>query len=381
MSSTFIANHASFEYMRYAQLWEDSDVLHRALARRPGGHAGHDVVSITAAGDNALGMLLLNPRSVISTDISHIQQHALRLRIAAIAHMNQPEFLKLMGFDGLTNKKERQKLFDRAMRHCEDSATTDYWEQQRHNVIKHGLAGVGKFENFFRIFRQYILPLAHSKYECMDLMQQRDTPDRARFYDQKWNNWRWKLLVKTFFSEPVVARMGRDPAFFAMSVGHLPTHIANRIRHALVHNDPSTNPYLSYILFGRHINRTTQQYTPQNYGTIQQRLDRIDIRQGSIEDIADSLSPHQISGWNLSDIFEYMPLQHMQECYDKILRVSCSEARIVYWNMMVDRSAPKHHIDNGIIEPNLLQSKKLHQDDQTFFYKAFHADRVIRPLS
>ena len=49
-----IAAKAAFDHIRYAQLWEDAEVLVDAIGPRPGGR----LVSICSAGDNALAMLL-----------------------------------------------------------------------------------------------------------------------------------------------------------------------------------------------------------------------------------------------------------------------------------------------------------------------------------
>ena len=55
-----IAAKANFENIRYAQLWEDADVLCDAL----NGDAGRTFVSICSAGDNALSLLTLDPKRV-----------------------------------------------------------------------------------------------------------------------------------------------------------------------------------------------------------------------------------------------------------------------------------------------------------------------------
>ena len=52
-----IAAKAAFDHIRYAQLWEDAEVLVAAIGPRPGGR----LVSICSAGDNALAMLLCDP--------------------------------------------------------------------------------------------------------------------------------------------------------------------------------------------------------------------------------------------------------------------------------------------------------------------------------
>jgi len=68
--------------LRYAQCWEDADVLVSALAIRPGG----TYVAIASAGDNALAMLAAGPERVIAIDREPAQLAALALRVAGVPH-------------------------------------------------------------------------------------------------------------------------------------------------------------------------------------------------------------------------------------------------------------------------------------------------------
>ena len=66
--------------IRYAQVWEDADVLLEALDVQP----GHVCVSIASAGDNALALLTQQPaRVVVALDLSPAQLACLELRVAA----------------------------------------------------------------------------------------------------------------------------------------------------------------------------------------------------------------------------------------------------------------------------------------------------------
>ncbi len=80
MSESQIAGKARFDDIRYAQLWEDADVLVAGLDTR----AGATLVSICSAGDNALAMLTLDPAKVVVVDLSTAQIACLTLRMAAI---------------------------------------------------------------------------------------------------------------------------------------------------------------------------------------------------------------------------------------------------------------------------------------------------------
>ncbi len=73
------ATRADFSLIRYAQCWEDADILLEALAIKP----GDDCLSIGSAGDNALALLSRRPGRVVVIDLNPSQLACLELRVAA----------------------------------------------------------------------------------------------------------------------------------------------------------------------------------------------------------------------------------------------------------------------------------------------------------
>ncbi len=57
--SSEAASHADFSAIRYAQCWEDADILLEGLGIRP----GDTCLSIASAGDNSLAMLARRGRA------------------------------------------------------------------------------------------------------------------------------------------------------------------------------------------------------------------------------------------------------------------------------------------------------------------------------
>jgi len=82
--STEIATKADFSTLRYAQCWEDADILLEALNVQ----AGAVCISIASAGDNTLSLLTQNPGRVIALDLSPTQLACLELRVAAYLALN-----------------------------------------------------------------------------------------------------------------------------------------------------------------------------------------------------------------------------------------------------------------------------------------------------
>src|SRR2546423_590490 len=101
-----IAARADFTGVRYAQVWEDADVLVEALDVQP-----DDVVlSIASAGDNALALLSRGPARVIALDLCPAQLACLELRVAAYGELEHGEILELIGS---VPSDRRLKLYER----------------------------------------------------------------------------------------------------------------------------------------------------------------------------------------------------------------------------------------------------------------------------
>lgn len=365
MSPSEIESKAAFDHIRYAQLWEDADVLTRGL----GDCAGETLVSICSAGDNALAMLTLDPAKVVVVDLSPAQIACLRLRIGAYRALSHAEFLELTGS---RPSKRRDELLDRALRDC-DPEVCAFWQGLVSDVTANGIGGVGKFERYFRIFRTRLLPLVHSQRTIEDIFLPRSRVDREAFFETRFNTFRWRMLLKLFFSRFVMGRMGRDKTFFDHVEGSPSQHVARRIRHAGVDTDPSQNPYLHWIMTGTHGTALPMAWRAEHYETIRMRLDRLDIRLGSLE--AFVATGETAIGFNLSDIFEYMSPEVFEQVYGSILHAAEPGARLVYWNMMAPRRVPALYADRVSTLTDL--EDRLKALDMAFFYSDFVLEEVI----
>ena len=363
VQSSEIAGKASFDHIRYAQLWEDADVLCEAL----GPSTGKTLVSICSAGDNALAMLTLDPARVVTVDLSPAQIACMRLRVGAYRALSHPDFLVLMG----SRPGPRRALLDRVLAECDDDTRT-FWTNLAADVEQHGAGGVGKFERYFRIFRRLILPLAQSKRTIDDVFVSRPIEDREAFLNTRFNNWRWRLLLKVFFSNRVMGWLGRDKAFFDHVDGSLSDHIARRLHHAAVTCDPVENPYLQWIMKGMHGEALPMAWRAEHFENIRDRLDRLDIRLGALEAFIDD--GEKADGFNLSDIFEYMSPDVFKTVYGQILSASNPGARLVYWNMMVPRRVPEAFAAQ--VETLTQQEDTLKQQDKAFFYSDFVLEQI-----
>ena len=151
MTSPAVAERANFGFIRYAQAWEDADILLAAMRPEP----GQRFLSICAAGDNTLSLLLLDPREIVAADLSSAQIACLKLRCAAYKVLDHGEFLELFGARPSTR---RMNLLDRILSDL-DPNIVRFWRTRTPQIVRYGAGNIGKFEGYFRLFRRFVLPL------------------------------------------------------------------------------------------------------------------------------------------------------------------------------------------------------------------------------
>ncbi len=361
-----VAARADFSQIRYAQCWEDADILLRGLEIQP-----DDVcLSIASAGDNALALLTQAPARVIALDLSPAQLACVALRVAAYRELSHPELLELIGS---TPSRRRGLLY----RRCRSQLTADvraFWDAHS-DAVAVGIGGAGKFERYFALFRRRILPLVHRRGLVQALLRGGSLPERRDFYRHHWDTGRWRLLFRVFFSRRLMGRLGRDPSFFAYVQGDVAGRILERTRHALTELDPAANPYLQWILSGRHTTALPLALRPEHFERIRANLDRLEWHCRSVEDFLVSPDAGAIDRFNLSDIFEYMSADNTARLLEKLAACGKHGGRLAYWNMLVPRRRPEHLADR--LRPLEPLAQQLHRADKAFFYSAFIVEEIL----
>ena len=138
-----------FSFIRYSNCWEDTDILLDAL------NIGENEtgLSIASAGDNTLAMLIKNPVRVYAFDINKTQLYCLELKIACFKNLTYEETLSFLG----VGRCDRISVYKR----LEGSLTPEarrYFEKNM-KLIKKGIIHTGKFESFFWVFRNFVIPV------------------------------------------------------------------------------------------------------------------------------------------------------------------------------------------------------------------------------
>ena len=367
--TTEAATRADFSRIRYAQVWEDADILVEALDVQP----TDTVISIASAGDNALALLGAGAERVVALDLNPAQLACLELRVAAYRELAHAELLVLIGSRPGT-AAQRAALFAQCRPQL-SSSVQSFWDAQP-DAIAQGIGTAGKFENYFRLFRMRMMPLVHRRKTIDALLRGGSSEERERFYEQRWNTWRWRLLFKVFFSRFVMGRLGRDPAFFKYVEGSVADRILARTRHALVALNPAENPYLHWILTGTHGDALPWALRAENFEKIRSRLDRLEWHELPLEAFLqrDQAASKQVVKFNLSDIFEYMSEENTAHLLDQLANASAPGGRLAYWNMLAPRRRPESLAAKLV--PREDVAAPLFQKDKAFFYSAFIVEEV-----
>lgn len=356
---------ADFEsLLRYAQCWEDADVLVDALDVQP----HHTCVSIASAGENALSLLTRSPRRVLAIDLNPAQLAAVELRVAAFRTLTHPELLELIG-SRLSDR--RPALYGRC-RGLLGIEARAFWDR-RPDAIAAGIGSAGKFERYFGTFRRRVLPLVHGRSSVRKLLTPKNRDERLRFFNECWNSLGWRMLFRVFFSERLLGFLGRDPSFFRYAEESVANHLLTRVRHAFVELDPSANPYLTWIFTGVHGPALPHALRAEHFEAIRANLDRFEICRSSLEAL-DVERTGWVDRWNLSDIFEYMSENNARALFGRIADCSPAGGRMAYWNMIVPRRGAELLPDR--VRARHEDSARLFAQDKAFFYRAFIVEDI-----
>lgn len=363
MMSDDLIHKVNFDIIRYANCWEDADILLQGLAPAE----GSKILSIGSAGDNSFSLLTTNPEIVVAADINKIQLHLIELKKAVIKKLHYEEALQFLGFSPFDKRIE---LFQSIKEEMSREAIY-YWEKNI-PLIKTGVIYGGKFENYFRIFSTKLLPLIHSKKTAAKLLSPKTKAEQEAFYKEKWNTWRWKLLFKIFFSKYVMGKYGRDAEFMKEVSVSVSQTIYNKAAAHLQSEEAQRNFILHFCLKG-HFGKLLPHYLQkENFEIVKQNIDRLLIKEGFAQQAIEYYG--KFGAMNLSDIFEYMDNKIFTATAEALVKGTERNGKLAYWNLMVPRMISE-------IFPKKVQYEKelslaLTKRDKGFFYNQFIIDTI-----
>ncbi len=363
---------ADFNFIRYANVWEDHRVLLKAISTKPGSR----YLSIASAGDNAFALLTLDPEYVVAVDVSQVQLYLVELKMAAILELNRTEVLSFLGFTHCDNRLE---VFQRIKFRMSGPAQ-DYFENYAANWTQRGIIHEGKFEKYFQYFSKYILPLIHSRKTIQELLAVKPASEQIAFFKSKWNTWKWRTLFRVFFSKWVMGRLGRDPEFLKHVQVPVSEFILSQTERHLTSINAQTNPFLRYNLTGSFGDLIPFYLQEEQFEIIKNRISRIVLHQGFAQDAIHEYGP--FDAMNLSNIFEYMPAEVFRETAQQLMNGLKESGKMVYWNLMVRRRCSEiSSLPNSqVLIQKHSEMMELRDVDWGYFYDSIVIDEKVQML-
>ena len=201
--------------------------------------------SIAGCGDNVFALLLDNPKKVQAIDISSVQIHLCRLKMAAIKSYSLQEVRDFVGITGGEATPEGRLRMYESLRPELSPSGRQFFDDNVDDV-QNGIMHMGVFEKDYHYFRSNILSLAHTQDETEALLSSRTLGEQKEFFDSVWDTELWTdayrlfgNIVKSKFSEELIPQ---DIDFGGEWV--------SRFREGL-HNIPvNENHFAEYLLTG-----------------------------------------------------------------------------------------------------------------------------------
>jgi S-adenosylmethionine:diacylglycerol 3-amino-3-carboxypropyl transferase len=344
----------------YSQCWEDTELVLSAL-----NISSNDIIfSICSGGCNTLALQSKSPNKIISIDVNPTQIYLLELKKTAITRLNYNELLELLG---LRPSKNRIEIYYSISPFLSETCKK-FWDANT-DTLKKGIIHGGKFESYLSFFRKYILTVIHSKKDIEKLISITDKTYQSDYYKKVWNNFRWKLIFKIFFSKLIMKNRGRSKEMFqhntTKSVGNI---YYERCEKAFSKGIVHGNRYLEYILKGNYYTTIPYYLEKKNIETMLTQ-NNISLVISDILSFLNTQADNSISKFNLSDVFESMTTKKTNEIFHEISRVATNNARIIFWNNLVKRDVPTmlspiFHSEDSLVE-------NLKKQDKVFFYDHF----------
>jgi len=311
-------------YIHYSNCHEDANIVIKYVNKE-----NSNILSIASALDNSLALLLTNPRFVTAIDTNITQIYLCNLKKMGIKYLSYDEFLILIGIvDG-----DSLHYYYKISLYL-DIDTKKYFDNHLYLISDAKIVNCGRFEYYFQVFKNKVLPLVHRKITVHNFMNQDSLDQQIAYYQNKFDNKRFRMMFKIFFSEFVMAKVGRDKTFFKYNKDPLSINLKRRFDRGVNNNLNKKNPYLQYVLYNKFVDMPVY-LDKNNYEIIRSRIDRLQIINQSLDEVLNSSVKYDYM--NLSDVFEYCDESLMDNYEQNISNLLNAGGRVLFWNMNNDR--------------------------------------------
>ena len=355
--------------IRYAQVWEDSELLTRGLDIQPDDR----VLSIGSSGDNAFALLLQEPEAVVAVDLNPAQTALIELKMAAIRNLDYDGFLSLLG---LATSQPARALYDEIKGELPEYARV-FWDRNP-AIIDEGIVNHGRLEQYFgalvkTCFEPYVESGALDTFCKLD-----DPATQATRFDEIFADPKIRQTFVQYTGPERLAKEGRDPAQLKfVTMEEVGEFFFERFKTVATTIPMRGNFYMHQFFLGSYLERDTvaDYLRAENYERLRSLLPRLEVLLAPIDQPVRDRPEGYFNKANLSDLFEYLSEEQTSDILGVMADRFRPQGRIAYWNLLVPRCRP----ESLCAKLNRLDTlaASLHKEDRAFFYRAFHLEEVV----
>ncbi|MGE5106221.1 MAG: DUF3419 family protein [Sphingobacteriales bacterium] len=367
MSKT-INGQVQLHKLIFTQNWEDPACDEKALHIQP----GQTVFTITSGGCNSLGFLRFNPALVYCTDINPAQTWLMELKQTAFKNLDYPALLE---FFGIRHHNNRQKIYLSLQKDLSNEAKL-FWEKNK-SIIDKGIIMNGRYERFVKIAGT-IMRLMQGNGKTKDFFELTSVREQQVFYDNRWDNGRWRWIFKTMFNKKRLAKKGLNADYFHFDDGSssFSESFYRRASHAMKDIPVKTNYFLSLYLLGHYLNEEDMPdyLKKENFEIIKNNIDRVKPITADSKYWLQQQPANMFDSFALSNICELMDDADTHKLFSEVIRTAKPGAKIIFRNLMIPREVPEDL--RQIIIKDDERSKELQLSDRSFVYGKVAAYRI-----
>jgi len=296
------------------------------------------VLTITGSGARVLGLLIAQPKKIISIDMNPLQNYLLELKIAAIKSLSYEKYIEFLG---LQDCRHRISIY-RQIRSKLSHQARNYWDSQT-KMIKRRIVYQGRWERYFKRLSVVVKIFRRKKikklFSFVDIENQRD------FCRKEWNTRGWKLFLNLVCRRFFWKFSYGDPGFYQYVPESFPVgdYIFERMSKSLETYLAKENHFFSLLILNKYINKKAFPIHLQKkyYSLIKKNVSRIEIVTDSLQHYLENMPEKSIDKFSLSDISSYTSNENYLSILKSCLRVSKSNGLFCLRHFLVKRDIPE----------------------------------------
>ena len=337
---------AAVDRLFFAQVREDPTLEIAALEPGP----EDTLVVVSSGGCTALSLLAAGAGHVVAADLNIAQNHLVDLKATALTSLPREEALAFLGATAADDESRMRSY--RKVRGDLTPEAAEYWDGNP-AAIRRGALQSGVSERFARVIMKLIDLFVHGRSRQLRLLACRSLEEQRALYRTEWNTWRWRAFFSVLMNRRVFNRT-YDPAFFRnVENPSFAKHFLALAERALTEVPVETNYFLHQMVTGLYPTNERDTALPPYLGRegvlrLNSEAKRLTLVDGSYLDALRTMPDASVNGFSLSNIFEWMTPEGIDEHFVEIYRTAARGASLVFRNFVGWTEVPEQWRDRFV---------------------------------